>query len=60
MEYFDVIYLSPVGNVGTHHSLEAESAEKARMMSPVILSNGTQWSPDQFKVLDVSIGMPPS
>ena len=60
MEYFDVIYLSPVGNQGTHYSLEAKNAQEAEIMSPIILSNGTEWAPSQFTVLDVSIGKPPS
>lgn len=60
MKYFDVIYLSPAGNVGTHYALKAKNAQEAKTMSPIILSTGTEWSPDEFKVLDVSIGTPPS
>lgn len=51
--YFDVKYKSPSGNFGTHIAVEADTSEKAKKLSPVMLSYGTPWSPEEFIILEV-------
>lgn len=51
--YFDVKYKSPVGNIGTHVAVEADTMEEAEKLSPIMLSYGTPWKPEEFTVLEV-------
>lgn len=49
--YYDVKYKSPAGIVGTHVAVEADTEEDAGKISPVMLSYGTPWKPEEFIVL---------
>jgi hypothetical protein len=53
MNYYDVVYKSPVGNIGTHIAVECETAEKAKTLSPWLLSINTPWEPEEFTVISV-------
>lgn len=51
--YYDIKYKSPAGNVGTHIAVEADTEEDAVKLSPIMLSYGTPWKPEEFTVLEV-------
>ena len=53
MQHWDVTYQSPVGITGIHYAVQAETAQEAAKTSPVMLSYGTPWTPEQFVVLTV-------
>ena len=55
MFYFDVKYTSPVGNHGVHCALKAQNKYEAARISPVLLSFGTPWTPDQFNIVSVNL-----
>lgn len=55
MFYFDVKYISPIGNPGVHCALKAENKYEAARVSPVLLSYGTPWTPDQFSIVSVNL-----
>lgn len=50
---YDIHFINPVGNPGTHYALEADSPEEAAEQSPHWLAASSQWRPDQFKVISV-------
>jgi hypothetical protein len=51
--YFDVTYKSPSGIIGTHNAVEAQNEFEASRISPVMLSYGTPWQPEEFTVITV-------
>jgi hypothetical protein len=51
--YFDIAYKSPAGITGTHIAVEASNEFEASRVSPVMLSYGTPWEPEEFTVLSV-------
>lgn len=53
MNRYDIDFINPMGNPGTHYAFEAESEEQAREQSPHWLAASSQWRPDQFKVTAV-------
>jgi hypothetical protein len=53
MKYYDVDYISPAGNSGIHTAVEAESVIEAATKSPIMLSYGTPWRPEQWTVIAV-------
>ena len=59
MKYFDVTYKSPVGNTGTHNAVEALNEFEASRISPVMLSYGTPWKPEEFTVINAEASKNP-
>jgi|AJXC01.1.fsa_nt_gi hypothetical protein len=57
--YFDVTYKSPSGTIGTHNAVEALNKFEASCISPVMLSYGTPWTPEEFTVLNTEISKNP-
>lgn len=55
MPYYDVEYISPIGNTGTHVAVESVNKYEAARISPVMLSLGTPWSPDKWSIVSVSL-----
>jgi len=53
MNYYDVEYISPVGISGLHTAVTAESVVEAAQKSPVMLSYGTPWRPEEWTVISV-------
>lgn len=51
--YYDIKYQSPAGYHGMHVAVEASSESEAKILSPIMLSYGTPWSPSEFIVLEV-------
>jgi hypothetical protein len=58
-QYFDITYKSPSGTIGTHIAVEALNEFEASRISPVMLSYGTPWSPEEFTVLNTEISKNP-
>jgi len=55
MNHYDVVFVGPSGNQGTHHCVVAETEEDAARLSPIMLSYGTPYDPDRdFRVLFVT------
>lgn len=50
-KYWDITYITPVGIHGTHYAVEGETVEEALEKTPVMLSYGTPWRPDEFKAV---------
>ena len=60
-QYFDVTYKSPKGTIGTHNAVKALNEFEASRISPVMLSYGTPWKPEEFTVMGVEVSKnPPS
>lgn len=53
MKHYDVEYISPSGIQGTHTAVDAESVIHAAQLSPVMLSYGTPWKPEEWEVISV-------
>jgi len=53
MNYYDVEFISPVGNYGKHTAVDAESVLEAVQKSPLMLSYGTPWKPEEWTVISV-------
>lgn len=59
-KYWDITYITPVSIQGTHYAVEGETVEEALEKTPVMLSYGTPWRPDEFKaVAGVPCANPP-
>lgn len=54
---FDVEYINPLGNPGTHYAVEAFSIEEAEQISPEYLAASSQWRPEQFKIISAKISI---
>lgn len=50
--YFDVVYTSPSGAIGTCHSLKARSLADAVTKTPVMLAVNTPYHENEFTVLE--------
>jgi hypothetical protein len=50
---YDLEFINPLGNPGTHYAFEAETIEEAETLSPHWLSASSQWRPEQFKIVSV-------
>lgn len=50
---YDLEFINPLGNTGTHYAFEAESPEEALAASPHWLAASSQWRPDQFKIVSI-------
>jgi hypothetical protein len=53
MNYYDVKYISPAGNEGLHTAFLAKSEVEAKQQSPIWLSYGTPWKPEEWTVISV-------
>jgi hypothetical protein len=49
--YWDITYITPTGIQGTHFAVEGDTVEEALQKTPVMLSYGTPWTPDQFQAV---------
>tara|TARA_R110002124_G_scaffold277070_1_gene448168 strand:- start:212 stop:418 length:207 start_codon:yes stop_codon:yes gene_type:complete len=58
-QYYDVTYKSLRGTIGTHNAVEASNELEASRISPVMLSYGTYWTPEEFIVTAVEISKNP-
>lgn len=54
---YDIEFINPLGNPGTHYGLEADSPEDAAAQSPYWLAAASQWRPDQFTVTSVKLSI---
>lgn len=55
MAYYDVTYLSPLNIKGVMRAFPANSAEEAVNLSKIKITSSSQYSPDQFKILEVKL-----
>ena len=53
INYYDIKYKSAVGNIGMHIAVAAASPEAAAIISPIELTYGTPWKPEDFTVLEI-------
>ena len=53
MNHYNVEYISPVGNSGQHIAFPANTVIEAAQQSPVWLSYGTPWKPEEWTVISV-------
>lgn len=57
--YFDVVYKTPPGHVGTHYAVKAQDLRHALEVSLIALSIGSPWAPEEFTLISAGPSVSP-
>jgi len=52
--FYDVYYLTPIGNPGIHSNIKADNPFDAAKQCACLLSLGTQWNPIEWVIINVT------